>query len=218
MADIYPCKGLDLRVELRDSGVVNDLWGWTDPATDVEWVLAGHSDGTFFISLEDPDDPLLLGFLPWTTDSRSAPWRDIKVYKNHAYIVFDFAGEHGMQVFDLRLLRGTSAYRNYSPTYTYDKVHSVHNLAINEETGFAFATGMSSGGQNCGSGLHMVDLSSPAKREFAGCFSYEPEVGNDAPGMYGSWSNYPFFASGIIAVTSMDEGVFLLLPSELRPD
>ena len=126
------------------------------------------------------------------------------MYKNHAYIVFDFAGEHGRQVFDLRLLRGTSAYRNYSPTYTYDKVHSVHNLAINEETGFAFATGMSSGGQNCGSGLHMVDLSSPAKREFAGCFSYEPEVGNDAPGMYGSWSNYPFFASGIIAVTSMD--------------
>ena len=373
MADIYPCEGLDLvaRVELGDSGIVNDLWGWTDPATGVEWVLAGHSDGTFFISLEDPDDPLLLGFLPRTTGSPPAIWRDIKVYSDHAYIVSDFAGEHGMQVFDLSLLRRTAAYRDFSPTYTYDEVHSAHNLVIDEETGFAFATGMSAGGNTCGSGLHMVDLSSPARPEFAGCFSFtgagrgythdaqcvvyrgpdadyrgaeiclganevvlsiadvtdkespvaigsgsypdvgylhqgwldagqvyfytndefdefgggrtrtliwdvsdlsdpfvvaehihrtsatdhnlyvagdrmyqsnygaglrvldisdrespvetaffdtDPEIADDAPGMHGSWSNYPFFASGIIAVTSMDGGVFLLLPSELRPE
>lgn len=38
-------------------------------------------------------------------------------------------------------------------------------------------------------------------------------LGFTAPG-----ATYPFFASGIIAVTSMDGGVFLLLPSELRPE
>ena len=35
-------------------------------------------------------------------------------------------------------------------------------------------------------------------------------VGKDAPGFGGSWSNYPFFRSGTILVTSGREGLFLL--------
>ena len=34
--------------------------------------------------------------------------------------------------------------------------------------------------------------------------------GEDGPRFGGSWSNYPFFKSGTIAVTSMSEGLFLL--------
>jgi hypothetical protein len=35
-------------------------------------------------------------------------------------------------------------------------------------------------------------------------------VGKDAPGFGGSWSNFPFFKSGTILVTSGREGLFLL--------
>jgi choice-of-anchor B domain-containing protein len=53
----------------------------------------------------------------------------------------------------------------------YTGVSSVHNIAINEATGFAYATGSQSGGTTCGGGLHMIDLSNPTNPSFAGCFA-----------------------------------------------
>ena len=38
-------------------------------------------------------------------------WRDIKTYKNHAFIVSDGAGPHGVQVFDLTQLLTVQARR-----------------------------------------------------------------------------------------------------------
>ena len=43
----------------------------------------------------------------------------------------------------------------------------------------------------------------------SGFFDTVP-YGDDGPRFDGSWSNYPFFESGIIVVTSMSEGLFLL--------
>lgn len=43
----------------------------------------------------------------------------------------------------------------------------------------------------------------------AGCFDTVPSRPN-APGCAGSWSNYPYFASGVIVVTSIREGLFIL--------
>ena len=37
-----------------------------------------------------------------------------------------------------------------------------------------------------------------------------PTGEEDAPGFNGSWSNYPFFKSGTIVVSSIGEGVFLV--------
>ena len=42
-----------------------------------------------------------------------------------------------------------------------------------------------------------------------GFFDTAP-VGDDAPGFSGSWSNYPYFKSGAIVVTSVHEGLFLV--------
>jgi hypothetical protein len=41
--------------------------------------------------------------------------------------------------------------------------------------------------------------------------------GPDSPGFAGSWSNYPYFSSGNIVVTSMREGVFILKQRPPRP-
>ena len=107
----FPCRELDLLARLkRDKigasvGIVNDLWGWTDRKTGTEWALVGHSSGTSFISLEKPLKPEYVGILPKTADANNSLWRDIKVYLDHAFIVSDGAGAHGMQVFDLTQLR-----------------------------------------------------------------------------------------------------------------
>ena len=175
----YACKGLDLvarleRGKIGDSvGIVNDLWGWTDQKTKIEWALVGHSSGTSFISLRKPKEPEYVGILPKTADAYGSIWRDIKVYDNHAFIVSDGAGKHGMQVFDLTKLRDADdPPHTFSPTATYNRIQSAHNIVINEETGFAYAVGSRGGGDTCGGGLHMIDISTPSDPEFAGCFSH----------------------------------------------
>ena len=151
---------------------VNDLWGWTDSETGREIAIVGRTDGTAFVDLTDPYNPVMLGNLPKTPGSRSAIWRDMKVYADHAYIVADGAGEHGVQVFDLRRLRDVSGEPvTFEPDFHYDGIASAHNIVINPETPFAYVVGASGGGETCGGGLHMLDLSEPASPVFAGCFA-----------------------------------------------
>jgi choice-of-anchor B domain-containing protein len=165
-----------LRAPEHARGVrTNDNWGWTDPETGREYALVGRNDGTSFIDITDPTNPVLIGDLPKTPDTPpSQLWRDIKTYHDHAFIVADGAGNHGMQVFDLRRLRDvTDAPALFEPDVHYTNIASVHNIAINEETGFAYLVGSRGGGETCGGGLHMIDIREPQNPQFAGCFRDE---------------------------------------------
>ena len=53
----------------------------------------------------------------------------------------------------------------------YREVNSVHNIVINEGSGFAYAVGSSAGGTTCGGGLHMIDIHDPKKPVFVGCYA-----------------------------------------------
>ena len=106
-ADGYPCSNVDLMSYLSLSQLgnpdnANDIWGWVDPITGDPYGILGLDTGTAFIRITDPENPLIIGYLP--THSSASLWRDIKVYDNHAFIVSE-AGGHGMQVFDLNQLR-----------------------------------------------------------------------------------------------------------------
>ena len=166
VADISTSRGVNM----------NDLWGWTDPETGTEYVLAGRNDGTVFLDISDPTAPVYVGELPKTAASPASVWRDIKVYKDHAFIVADGAGPHGMQVFDLSQLREADPAEmpiTYAESARYDEIFSAHNIVINEETGYAYAVGSRSGGTTCGGGLHMINIQDPLKPTFAGCFADE---------------------------------------------
>ena len=157
----------------------NDNWGWTDSETGREYALVGRNDGTSFIDITDPTNPVLIGDLPKTPNTpRSQLWRDIKTYGDHAYIVADGAGAHGMQGFSLARLRDV-----LDPPVVFDPdllyrgdglnvVESSHNIIINEETGFAYLTS-----RGC-AGMHMVDISEPMEPTFVGCS--EPGGTHDA--------------------------------------
>ena len=149
---------------------MSDNWGWTDPQTGREYALAGRNDGTAFVDVTDPENPRYLGNLPLTPGANPAAWRDIKTYKDHAYIVADGAGQHGMQVFDLARLRTVRTPQVFTPDVLYDNIASAHNIVINEETGFAYSVG-TSGPQPCGGGLHMIDIREPKNPTFVGCYS-----------------------------------------------
>jgi choice-of-anchor B domain-containing protein len=141
----------------------NDIWGWFDAQTGQEYALMGLQNGTAFVDITDPEDPVFLGRLP--TQTTSSIWRDIKVHQDHAYIVADAAGAHGMQVFDLTQLRGVSGPQAWQPDTVYGDFQNAHNLAINEDTGFAYAVGTNT----CSGGLHMIDIRDPVNPLFAGC-------------------------------------------------
>ncbi len=153
----------------------NDNWGWTDPDTNREYALVGRNDGTSFIDITDPTNPVLIGDLPKPADTPpSQLWRDIKTYKNHAFIVADGAGAHGMQVFDLTRLRSVAnPPALFEPDVHYTGFGSSHNIIINEETGFAYTVGNRAGGETCGGGLHMMNIQEPLNPEFVGCFVEE---------------------------------------------
>jgi len=104
-------------------------------------------------------------------------WRDVKVYRDHAFVVADNAGSHGVQVFDLTQLRDVAAPPvTFEATAHYDGINSAHNIVINEASGFAYVVGASSGGETCGGGLHMIDVRDPGAPAFAGCFA-DPNTG-----------------------------------------
>ena len=176
----YQCSNVDLLsfLPLEDLGgsvsaPLNDMWGWTDPLTGIEYALVGRNDGLAFVSLADPESPVYVGELPRTPGSYVSTWRDVKVYSDHAFIVADGAGPHGMQVFDLRELRDVSdAPVTFSSTVVYQKIDSAHNIVINEASGFAYTVGGQDGAETCAGGLHMIDIHEPTNPTFAGCFAH----------------------------------------------
>ena len=141
-ASIFGCEKVDLLSFMPvkalggERGVsVNDIWGWTDPETGVEYAIVGRMDGTAFVDIRDPFNPVYVGNLPLTEGANPNMWRDIKVYKDHAFVVADGSGPHGMQVFDLNRLRGVQADdmpATFDENAHYDKIASAHNIVINE--------------------------------------------------------------------------------------
>ena len=179
--EAFDCQGVDLQSFLPireiggDRGIdLNDIWGWTDPQTGTEYALVGRTDGTAFVDVSDPTNPVYVGELPLTDGARVNSWRDVKVYKDHAFVVADNAGDHGMQIFDLTQLREVAPGEmpvTFEETALYDKVNSVHNIVINKESGYAYAVGSSGGGNTCGGGLHMINIEDPLNPTFEGCFA-----------------------------------------------
>jgi choice-of-anchor B domain-containing protein len=171
-AGAFPCKNVDLLsfLPLEQMGATgargSDIWGWTDPQTGREYALMVVSNGASFVDVTDPTLPRYLGFMPTRTSSSSN--RDVRVYRDWAYVVADSVGAHGMQVFDLKRLRNVTTPQTFTPDNVYTEVNTVHNLDINTATGFAYLVGSNT----CNGGLHIADLrADPVRPRFVGCYS-----------------------------------------------
>jgi choice-of-anchor B domain-containing protein len=165
----YPCKLFDLmsHVTLAQMGGTSgsDIWGWKDPVTGKEWALMGLNNGISFVDVTDPQNPVVIGRLP--THSANSMWRDVEVYKDHAFVVADNAGNHGMQVFDLTKLRTAPPGTIFPEDAHYAGFANGHTININTKSGFAYVNGTNT----CLGGLHMVNINDPLNPQFAGCFS-----------------------------------------------
>jgi choice-of-anchor B domain-containing protein len=171
-AGSYPCDGYDLLSNIPKATLSNedgsDIWGWTDPSTNKEYALITFEDKTCFIDVTDPVNPVYLGNLP--TNAGVNFWRDVKVYNNHAFIVADNVGNHGMQVFDLTRLRTvTNPPQTFTADTIFTDVGSCHNIAINEDSGYAYLVGC----DTFSGGPHFVDITNPTNPISVGGYSLD---------------------------------------------
>ena len=154
------------------------MWGWTDPQTKDEVAIIGLVEGTVFLQITDPLNPIILGILPQSGSlteaiENSLIWADMKVFANHVFIVRE-TSTHGMQVMDLTKLRehygkrkrGNDV-RTLEEDAHYDQITSAHNIVINEQTAFAYVVGS----KTCSGGLHVIDILNPLAPAYSGCFS-----------------------------------------------
>ncbi len=175
MAGSYPCNGITLQAYISSAtmgaGEAHDSWGWTDVDGDGrEYAVVALDNGTAFVDISDPVNPVYLARL--NTHTGTSLWRDVKIYNNHAYIVSDANGNHGVQIFDLTRLRSLTG----SPVKTYTKNHvdgrytgvgSAHNIIINQDTGYLYILGSS---LNSGA-PRILDLSNATSPSVAGNIS-----------------------------------------------
>lgn len=151
----YPCNGLTLQSYISagtmGAAEAHTSWGWTDPQSGKEYAIVALDNGTAFVDISNPTSPKYLARL--NSQTSSSLWRELKIYNNHAFIVSDANGNHGMQIFDLKRLRTLTG----NPAVTYTKTQtdgnlfwaganpgnkgSAHNIVINETNGYAYILG-----------------------------------------------------------------------------
>src|SRR6185436_5981675 len=178
MAASFECGSTGLLSYLPISAVggkrgvnLSGSWRWTDPVTGHDISIIGRTDAAAFVDVTDPVHPRYLGDLPRTKGANMSSWREIKTYRNYALIVSDGSGDHhGIQIFDLTKLRNVTTPRHFTEDAHFD-AGSIHDIAVNEQSGFAYAVGTSSGGERCAGGSLMIDMRVPLKPTFAGCFA-----------------------------------------------
>jgi choice-of-anchor B domain-containing protein len=129
------------------------------------------------VRVTDPEKPEFLGLVPTTNpDTLRNFWWDIKTYNNHAYWTTE-VNNAGVGIFDLTQLRDLVA---SPPETTLDGLTHyyngddgdyirAHNISINEDSGFAYLTGVSMADPDfTDDGLLILDLSDPLAPAEAG--------------------------------------------------
>jgi hypothetical protein len=83
-----------------------------------------------------------------------------------------------------------------------------HNQYVHE--GYTFQS-------NYQSGLRILDLSAIDNGSLSEAGFFDTYPASDSPNFNGTWSNYPFYASGIVGVSDINRGLFVLAPQLCRP-
>ncbi len=142
----------------------SNIWGYTD-ARGNEYALLGTDVGLSIVNITDPLKPVEVDFIPGPGPTA---WREIKVYKNFAYVVSEATApnEHtGIQAVDLSTLpdSGSFFYASHWPNVGTPTVRArAHRVSVDEE-GYLYIQGgtatAGTGGVN--GGVRIFSLASP---------------------------------------------------------
>jgi hypothetical protein len=112
----------------------------------------------------------------------------------------DFGGNTRTYVWNVEDLHAPALEFTYhGPTPSSD-----HNLYIHD--GYAYES-------DYNSGLRILDLSDIDSGSLDEVAYFDTYIPNDTPGFDGTWSNYPYYASGRVGVSDITSGFFVLQPN-----
>jgi choice-of-anchor B domain-containing protein len=162
----YPASGVTLlsRTALTDFAVGatsgTDIWGYVAPSGR-EYALMGLNNGSAFVEITDPVTPVIVEVILHADAGQS----DIKTFGDYAYSVTEGGG--GLQVIDMTGIDGGTV--TLVNTVTLLGLDQAHNIAINEDSGFAYVCGAFT--TQTEGGLFVLDLADPVNPVFAGAWS-----------------------------------------------
>ncbi len=118
-----------------DQGV-NDIWGYVDSRTEVEYAIVGLDRAISIVSLANPASPKEVARVPDATSL----WHDMKVWGDFIYVTNE--GAQGMLIIDVSNLPEVTYSRwNGSEDVNYPiNMNTAHNIYI-DENGFGYIFG-----------------------------------------------------------------------------
>jgi choice-of-anchor B domain-containing protein len=168
-AQVSPPINTRLRASLQKSDFASitdgsNICGYS--ANGREYALYGHSKGMSIIDVTNPDAPAVIHTVP----ALNSRWREIKVYKNYAYVTTEAIGQ-GLQIVDMSGLPANIMVKTYSGgdsiLTTITKVHALH---IDTAKGNVYLFGGSSSYSDnvTSSGATVLSLKDPWNPKYIG--------------------------------------------------
>lgn len=170
MAGEYPCLNMDLLAHMTNTEIggcdnTNDIWGWVSPVSGREYALVGCSNGTAFVDVSTPTNPLYLGLLP--AHDVASLWRDMETYQNHVFVVSE-SSNHGLQVMNLlQLDTVTNIPAVFNEDAHYAGFGHCHTLNIDPTSGILCAMGTNT----FSGGPHLLNITNPLNPVFVGGYA-----------------------------------------------
>jgi choice-of-anchor B domain-containing protein len=138
-AQVSPTVNMRLRSRLEFAGQDgSNICGYA--ANGREYALVGTSGGCMIVDVTNPDAPKLIRKIP----AIKSDWREIKVYRNFAYITTEGPGQ-GVQIVDLSRLPDSASitFKNFlsDTARGLSNLNRTHALHIDTAKGFCYLYG-----------------------------------------------------------------------------
>lgn len=143
-----------------------NICGYVD-STGREYALVGVDNGMSVVDVTTPTAPFQVYQVMWPVQNGNSEWKEIKVYKKHAYVVSE-AG-NGVQIVDLSQLPSstppTPVY--WQPVISGQTLNTIHALHIDTTKGNIYLYGSNVGNK----GAIIGSLANPTAPVYLGRFN-----------------------------------------------
>ena len=134
-AQLSPTVNMTFRSKMAFGMGCANICGYA--ANGKEYALVGNAQGMAIVDVTNPDVPVNLQQVTGLTSQ----WREIKVYRNYAYVTTEANGS-GLQIVDLSTLPMVAAVKTYTGGDSIlTNIQRIHALHIDTAKGFAYLFG-----------------------------------------------------------------------------